>query len=77
MNKDKYSAFNVNIEPKFVPGEGRVIEKCRGINMVVSARDINEAITIAKDLVNLNPEDIEVTSACMSGNRTRRIYDEF
>jgi hypothetical protein len=68
MNKkDKYTAFDVSIEPKFIPGEGRVIEKCRSINMVVYARDINEAITIAKDLVNLNPEDIEVTSACMSG----------
>lgn len=72
--KDKYASFDVTIEPKFVPGEGRVIEKCRSINMVVYARDINEAITIAKDLVNLNSEDIDVTSACMSG---KRIYNEF
>lgn len=69
MNKDKYIEFEVGIEPKFVPGKGRVIEKCRSINMVVYARDINEAITIAKDLVNLNSEDIEVTSASMSGVR--------
>lgn len=68
MNKDKYTAFEVNVEPKFIPGEGRVIEKCRSINMVVYARDINEAITIAKDLVNLNSEDIEVTSACMASH---------
>lgn len=69
MNKDKYTAFEVNIEPKFIPGEGRVIEKCQSINMIVYARDINEAIMIAKDLVNLNSEDIEVTSASMSGVR--------
>ena len=73
MNKDKYTAFEVNIEPKFIPGEGRVIEKCRSINMVVYARDINEAITIAKDLVNLNSEDIEVTSACMPGRRSYNV----
>lgn len=67
MNKDKYTAFEVDIEPKFIPGEGRVIEKCRSVHMDVYARDINEAITIAKNLVNLNSEDIEVTSACMRG----------
>ena len=69
MNKDKYIAFEVNVEPKFIPGEGRVIEKCGSISMTVYARDINEAITIAKDLVNLNSEDIEVTSANMTGVR--------
>ena len=67
MNENEYIKFEVVIEPKYVPGKGRVIEKCRSINMDVYARDINEAITIAKNLVNLNSEDIEVTSVCMSG----------
>ena len=71
-SKDKYTAFEVTIEPKFIPGEGRVIEKCRSISMTVCARDINEAITTATDLVSLNTEDIEVVSAAMAGARYYR-----
>ena len=66
--KDKYTAFEVSIEPKFIPGEGRVFDTWRTINMVVYARDINEAISSAKMLVTCNANDYEVTSACMSSH---------
>ena len=65
--KDKYIAFEVSIEPKFVTGEGRGFDKWRSINMSIYARDINEAIATAKEIVNCNAADIEVVSATMAG----------
>ena len=64
-NKEKYTLFEVGIESKFIPGEGRKLDKFREAIFTVYARDINEAITMAKELINLNSEDIEVVSAGM------------
>lgn len=62
-----FSAFEISVEPVFVPGEGRAIEYLKAINMTVYATDIHEAMQKVQDLLRIDSNTYEIVSAIRSG----------
>lgn len=77
MNKDKYTAFEVNIEPTFIPGEGRAIEYLKGITMTVFAKDIHEAMQKAQDLLRIDSNTYEFASVVRTGAKCSTSWSPF
>jgi len=75
--KEKFSAFDISVEPIFVPGEGRAIEYLKNITMTVFAKDIHEAMQKVQDLLRIDSNTYEIISAVRSGAKISTSWTTF
>ena len=63
----KYIQYEVVIEPVFIPGKGRSVEEFRYAKLHVYAKNIIQAAEIAKNLIQIDNDKLEIVSICTSG----------
>ena len=66
---EKFSSFDVTVEPVFVPGEGRAIEYLKDISMRVYAKDIPVAMKKVQDLLRIDSNTYEFVSIVRTGSK--------
>ena len=75
--KEKISSFEITVEPIFVPGEGRAIEYLKSLTMTVYAKDIHEAMQKVQDLLRIDSNTYEFTSAIRNGAKLSTSWNPF